>query len=134
MKHFAEYKKEQMAPARFYYHFSRANKKGERITVEICRCSGTGRESDLPHLWLKQGKTKSLVENYICAETYVTLQDGRCVMKYNPTIRREVVRNIKGEIELDHFVLDFAWLLESNGENEARIIDEVARRFYGGKK
>lgn len=55
-------------------------------------------------------------------------------MKYNPTIRREVVRNIKGEIELDHFVLDFAWLLESNGENEARIIDEVARRFYGGKK
>lgn len=127
---FKDYKLEKRVGMVDFITFNKLNGKGEKMQMEVMGCCGTNTANDLPHLWLKEGKTKTLIENYICVETYVTLPNGDCVMKYNPTSKPEIKKDYKGNILLCHNVIDFDWHLEDTAENRQRLINEVAKRFY----
>lgn len=129
IKDFTDYTKKEVAPTSFYYYFNKPNKKKETMTVEICHCQGSGARNDLPHLWLKNGYTEKLVENYLVATCYVTDEKGDCREAYNPTIKEEVVL-YQGKVREVYNVINFDWHFEDTKENEQKLLNEIARRFY----
>ena len=44
---------EQMAETRWFFNFTDANEKGEKITVELSKCSNPHCNNSLPNLWYK---------------------------------------------------------------------------------
>lgn len=114
MENFKDYKLKQIHSSSIFT-FVKPNNKGEKMEVEIVHCEGSGKKS-LPYLWYKNGFTDRVINKYLTCHCYAE-KDGRVYRKYNPFA--------------DKTEINFVWLLEDTEENVQKLIDEVARRFYG---
>lgn len=97
--------------------FNKTNKNGEKMLLEVSHCSGYGTKS-LPYIWFRNGYTDKEINKYLFIKTYVDLPDGSCQGLYNPQIP-------------DCQLIDFDWHFADNKKNRQKLINEVARRFYG---
>lgn len=108
-----------------FYEFTKPNKKGEKLTIEVSRCYVDLKNKNcLPNLWKKHGYTEKLLNNYICIHTYVTDEKGNCTESYNPTIK---LSNDK-----KRHVINFDYYMEATPENEQKLIEEVYKYFKRG--
>lgn len=105
--------------------FADLNSKGEKIQMEITKCSNPGGKTSLPYLWKKHGFTSQVLETWLSVDTYATENGGAgtCWGRYNP--------QIKLSVDGKRRVINFAWLLEDTEENRQRLIAEVARLAFG---
>lgn len=110
-----EYTVEQMAGKRWFYTFTEPNAKGEKIVVELCKCTNPGGNNALPVLWKKHSFIDRVLETYWSIQTYVTDTEGQSFMRYNPQV-------IPGK-----YKINFDWMFEATEENKDRLIDEVYR-------
>lgn len=92
--------------------FKFINNKGEKVIIEVSFCfTDPKHKKSLPNLWLKNGYTEKLINNYITINTYV-YNDFGCWGFYNPTITN------------DHKI-NFKKLLEPSEENKIKLLNEV---------
>lgn len=116
-----EYTIEQMAETRWFYTFSEPNAKGEKLVIELRKCTNCGGNNALPVLWKKHGYIDRVLETYWSISTYVRDTEGNCYGMYNP--QHKLREDGKG------MVIDFTWMLEATEENKEKLIDEVFRIF-----
>ena len=112
----------KMGDHRFFYEFLEKNKKGEKIVVEVTECYSNCEKDSLPFLWKEHGFTKKLYKSYLCADVYVTDEEGNCYRKYNPTV--------KPSDDGKRYVINFDWMLEVSDENIEKILKEVNRLAF----
>ena len=67
-----------------HYHVTEANRKGEKLLIELSECENSGGKNALPVLWKKSGYIDRVLDTYICCHTYVTDSEGNCYGRYNP--------------------------------------------------
>ena len=108
--------------------FNEKNKRNELIQVEMNKHEVTDSKYELMYLWVKNGYLQSPLESYWNVKVYATDDKDNCREKYNPCIKREIGRDAKGNITLNHFVVNFDWLLEATEENKQKILREINRR------
>lgn len=105
-----------------FYTFTKKNKKGESLQVQISEAyPDNTRKSSLPHLWLQHGHTNKLYNNYLCVYCYCTNKDGLCLEKYNPTIKFSQTEK--------KYVIDFDYLLEVSEKNKQYLLDLIYKMF-----
>lgn len=114
-----EFTIEQMAETRWFYTFTETNTKGEKIVVELSKCTNSGGKNALPVLWKQHGFINRVLETYWCIETYATDTEGMCYGRYNP--------QSKLSEDGKRAVINFDWMFEATEENEEKLIDEVYR-------
>jgi hypothetical protein len=112
---------EQMAETRWFFNFTDTNAKGEKITVELSKCSNPHCNNSLPNLWFKHGYVDRVLETYWSVETYVTDTEGACWGRYNP--------QTKLSKDGKRVVINFDWMFEATEENKENILNEVYRLF-----
>ena len=112
----------KMCETRAFYEFKDKNKKGEKIVVEITKVFPELTKGSLPMLWKEHGFTKKLYTSYLCADVYVTNEEGNCYGKYNPTV--------KPSKDGKRYVINFDWMLEVSDENIEKILKEVNRLAF----
>jgi len=115
------YTVEQMAGTRWFYNFTDANKKGEKITVELSKCENSYSINSLPNLWYKHGYIDRVLETYWSVEVYTTDTEGACWGRYNP--------QTKLSEDGKRSVINFDWMFEATEENKEKILNEVYRLF-----
>lgn len=116
-----EYIVEQMAETRWFYTFTEPNAKGEKIVVELCKCTNPGGNNALPVLWKKHGYIDRVLETYWSIETYVKDTESSCYGGYNP--QHKLSEDGK------RMVINFDWMFEATEENKEKLIGEVFRVF-----
>lgn len=116
-----EYTIEQMAGSRWFYRFTEPNEKGEKLIIELCKCTNSGGNNALPVLWKKHGYTDGVLETYWSISTFVTDTEGNCYGMYNS--QHKLREDGKG------MVINFDWMLEATEENKEKLINEVFRIF-----
>lgn len=101
-----------------WYEF--INSKNEHVVIEIneTHCNPNDKKC-LPNLWVKHGYINKPIYDYLTCQTYVTLQNGTCISKYNPTIKLSE--------DKCRMVVNFDWLLEANESNKEKILNEIYR-------
>lgn len=119
-----EYTIEQMAETRWFYSFTDLNEKGEKLIIELSKCSDDTSSKSLPKLWKKHGYMDRVLETYWCIETYVKDSEGNSYGRYNPQHTSN---------ELGHAVIDFDWMFEATENNKEKLINEVFRLFSSAK-
>jgi len=117
-----EYTVEQMAETRWFYTFAEPNAKGERLVIEVCKCTNSGGSNALPVLWHKHGYTDKVLETYWSIDTFVRDTEGNCYGRYNP--QHELREDGKG------MVINFEYMLEATEGNKEKLLDEVLETFY----
>ena len=118
-----KYKIEEMAKGhRWYVIFLEENAKGEKITVEFCKCENPGGKNSLPYLWKKNGWMNRILENWYSVTVFATDKNGSCFGKYNPQTKKtkDGKRN----------VINFDWMLEATEENAAKLLNEIEKRAF----
>lgn len=110
-----KYAVEQMSEVRWFYSFTDVNEKGERLIIELTKCTNTS----LPELWNKSGYIYRVLKNYWCIQTYVKDTEGNSFGIYNP--------QHKG------MGIDFHWMFEATEENRKKLINEVYQLFSSAK-
>ncbi len=119
----------------FWYTYSEPTPKGEKVVVELTHCTNPGGKNSLPYLWHKHGYTDKLLENYWCAQTYVTDTEGNCYSRYNPTIKPKdhtTYTIINGrEVPIRGTELDFGWVLEGTEASRKKLLAEIETRAFG---
>lgn len=114
-----EYTIEQVAETRWFYTFTKVNTKGEKIVIELSKCTNSGSSHSLPILWNKNGYTDRVLETYWSIETFVKDTEGNSYGRYNP-------QHKLGE-DGKRMVIDFKWMFEATEENKQKLINEVYR-------
>lgn len=112
-----EYTIKQMAETRWFYTFTEPNAKGEKLVIEIMKCTNSGGNHSLPVLWHKNGMIDRVLETYWSIETYATDTEGMCYGRYNP--------QSKLSDDSKRAVINFDWMFEATEENKEKLIDEV---------
>lgn len=107
------YKIDKLAKTRELYTFEEKNHKGEKIQVEFIKSSGS-----LAQIWFEKGYTDKLLDTYWSVDVFATQENGLCLGKYNPTIKRNTYK------------LNFKWVLEATEENKQKILNEIIKRAY----
>ncbi len=110
-----EYTVEQMAGTRWFYTFIEPNAKGEKIVMELSKCTNPGGSNAIPVLWNKHGYMDRVLETYWSIQTYVTDTEGYCHGMYNP------------QEKPGRYEINFNWMFEATEENKEKLIDEVYR-------
>lgn len=112
---------QQMAETRWFFTFTELNTKGEKLVIELMKCSNSGGSHSLPVLWYKNGAIGRVLETYWSIETYATDTEGMCYGRYNP----------QSKISEDgkRAVINFDWMFEATEENKERLIDEVYKQW-----
>ena len=110
------YTVETITATRTGYHFTAPTAHGERLYVELSRCTGHGGAHSVPALWYKHGYTPEWLADWWDVKTYATDDRGNCRGSYNPTI------NYRTRL------LDFRWILPATYDNAAALLAEIARR------
>lgn len=123
-------KQDSIVKTRRDYNFVKPNRKGEILQVVINDSYDNSSSHSLPKLWRDAGKTKKRLKSYLTVQTYATDKTGLCQQKYNPTIKKETIKDNDGNIIISHFVINFDWLLEATDTNRQKIMDEITRLFY----
>lgn len=95
------------------YYVREHNNKDERIQIELTDCNA----GPISKAWYKNGSTKKDLTSYISCIVYVYTPDGKCVGKYNPTIK-------------DKTQINFDWVLEVSKENKIKLIEEIIRLAF----
>ena len=67
--------------------FDELNSKGEKIQLEIVKCTNPGGKHSLPYLWKKHGYIDRILETYWSITTYAT-EDGGKGTCWGATIHR----------------------------------------------
>lgn len=117
---------EQIAESRWFYKFTEANEKGEKLIIELARCEDdSSYKKSLPKLWKKNGCIDRVLETYWSIQTYVTDTEGNCCGKYNP---QEKLSDDK-----QRRIINFNWMSEATEENKGKLINEVYRLFSSAK-
>lgn len=116
-----EYTIEQMAETRWFYKFTEPNNKGEKLVIELMKCTNSGGNHSSPVLWKQHGFINRILETYWCIETYATDTEGMCYGRYNP--QHKLSNDGK------RAVINFDWMFEATEENKQKLIDEVFRMF-----
>ena len=114
-----EFTIEQMAETRWFYNFTETNAKGEKILIELSKCTNSGGKNALPVLWKQHGFIDRVLETYWCIETYATDTEGMCYGRYNP--------QTKLSEDGKRAVINFNWMFEATEENKEKLINEVYR-------
>lgn len=120
-----DYTVEQMAETRWFYTFTDTNAKGEKILIELSKCTNHGGTHALPILWNKKGAIDRVLETYWCIGTYATDTEGMCYGRYNP--QHKLSEDGK------RAVINFDWMFEATEENKQRLIDEVYKMASAAK-
>ncbi|MBT9673158.1 hypothetical protein GPK89_00215 [Gemmiger formicilis] len=110
------YTVETITPTRTGYHFTAPTANGERLYVELTRCTDHGGPRSVPALWYKFGQTPERLADWWDVKTYATDDRGNCLGRYNPTINQRTR------------LLDFKWILPATYDNAAALLSEIARR------
>lgn len=110
------YTVETITPTRTGYHFTAPTANGERLYVELTRCTDHGGPRSVPALWYKFGQTPERLADWCDVKTYATDDRGNCLGRYNPTINQRTR------------LLDFKWILPATYDNAAALLGEIARR------
>lgn len=116
-----EYTIEQMAETRWFYTFKGTNNKGEKLIIELSKCTNPGGGHALPVLWKQHGFIDRVLETYWSIETYVKDTEGNCYGRYNP--------QHKLSDDNKRLVINFDLMFEATEENKEKLIDEVYRLF-----
>jgi len=116
---------EQMAESRWFYTFTEANKKGEKLIIELSKCEDNTSKNSLPKLWKQHGCIDRVLENYWSINTYVKDTEGNSYGMYNP--QHKLTEDRKRE------VINFEWMFEATEENKEKLINEVYRLFSSAK-
>lgn len=114
-----EYTVEQVAETRWFYTFIEPNAKGEKVIIELSKCTNQGGSNALPVLWHKKGYIDRVLETYWSIDTFVKDTEGNCWGRYNP-------QNKLSE-DKKRVVINFEWMFEATEDNKERLIDEVYR-------
>ena len=121
-----EYTIEQIAESRWFYKFTEANEKGEKLIIELTRCEDdSSYKKSLPKLWNKNGYINRVLETYWSIQTYVKDTEGNCWGMYNPQEQLSDDRK--------RMVINFNWMFEATEENKGKLINEVYRLFSSVK-
>ena len=113
------YKIEKFGETRELYTFEEKNSKGEKIQIEFLKCiPDNSSKNSLPNLWLEHGYIDRLLNSYWCVQVYATQEDGLCLGRYNPTIKKGTNK------------IDFDWTLEATEENKQKLLNEIIKRAY----
>ena len=110
------YTVEDITPTRTGYHFTAPTAHGERLYVELSRCTDHGGAHSVPALWYNHGYTPERLADWWDVKTYATDDRGNCRGSYNPTINYSTR------------LLDFSWILPATDDNAAALLAEIARR------
>ncbi len=104
--------------------FDELNIKGEKIQLEIVKCTNPGGIHALPYLWKKNGFTDKILDTWLSIDTYATEDGGKgsCWGRYNPQIRLSD--------DGKRHVINFDWMLEATEENREKLIAEVERLAF----
>lgn len=116
-----EYTIEQMSETRWFYTFTEPNAKGEKLVIELSKCTNPGGSNALPVLWKKEGYIDRVLETHWSIQTFVTDTEGMCYGIYNPQHKL----NKDGK----RMILDFNWMFDATEENKEKLIDEVYKLF-----
>ena len=84
------YTVETITATRTGYHFTAPTAHGERLYVELTRCTDNGSPRSVPALWYNHGYTPERLADWWDVKTYATDDRGNCLGRYNPTNRRAV--------------------------------------------
>ena len=104
--------------------FDELNSKGEKIQLEIVKCTHPGGKHSLPYLWKKHGYIDRILETYWSITTYATEDGGKgsCWGRYNP--QTKLSEDGKRQ------VINFEWMFEATEENRQKLIEEVERLAF----
>lgn len=86
--------------------FDELNSKGEKIQLEIVKCTNPGGKHSLPYLWKKHGYIDRILETYWSITTYAT-EDGGKVLAGGATIHRPSYQKMESSQ-----VINFEWCLK----------------------
>lgn len=114
-----DYTVEQVAESRWFYTFTEVNAKGEKIIIELIKCTNSGSSHSLPVLWKNHGYINRVLENYWSIETFVKDTENNCYGGYNP--QHKLSEDGK------RMIINFEWVFEATEENKNKLIDEVYR-------
>lgn len=93
----------------------------ESVAAEFTLAENPHSRRSLPKLWHLKGHTDRELESWWSVQVYATDEKGRCVGKYNPTVKPGGC----GEVR------DFDWIMEATDENMELISSEIERRAFG---
>lgn len=120
-----EYTIEQMGETRYFYKFTDANEKGEKLIIELNKCEDwKGCKDSLPKLWKKYGYIDRVLETYWSIHTYVEDTEGNSFGGYNPQHKLDKEGNP---------VINFDWMSEATEENKEKLINKVYKLFSSAK-
>jgi hypothetical protein len=120
-----EYIIKQSAETVWWYTFTEQNTKGEKLVIELSKCTNHGGNNALPVLWHKNGYIDKVLETYWNIQTYVTDTEGMCYGRYNPQHKQseDGKRN----------VINFYWMFEDTEANKEKLFDNAIRIFSTAK-
>ncbi len=110
-----EYTVEHIAETRWFYTFTEPNAKGEKVVIELCKCTNPGGNNAIPVLWEKHGYMDRVLETYWSIQTFVTDTEGCSYERYNPQVKPGGSK------------INFNWMFEATEENKQKLINEVYR-------
>lgn len=114
-------KTERLSNTRFRYTFNGLTPRGESVIVDMTACYPDNRsKNSLPNYWYRHGLTETVLDSYWIADVYVTLPDGRCVRKYDPTATFDQQKH--------QAIINFEWLLPATAKYEVEILQEIIHR------
>lgn len=114
-------KTERLSNMRFRYTFNGLTPRGESVIVDMTACyPDNSSRNSLPNYWYRHGLTETVLDSYWIADVYVTLPDGRCVRKYDPTATFDQQKH--------QAIINFEWLLPATNKDCFEILDEIIRR------
>lgn len=119
-----KYTVEQTAEITWFYTFSDVNEKGEKLIIELTKCTDSYLPKSLPKLWKKSGYIDRVLETYWSIETYVKDTEGNSFGIYNPQHKIN---------EDGRAVINFDWMFEATEENRKKLINEVYQLFSSAK-
>ncbi|WP_315069283.1 hypothetical protein [uncultured Clostridium sp.] len=119
-----KYTVEQMSEIRWFYSFTDVNDKGEKLIIELTKCTDSSLPKSLPKLWRKGGYIDRVLETYWSIQTYVEDTEGNCFGRYNPQHKLN---------EAGRAVINFDWMFEATEENRKKLINEVYQLFSSAK-
>ena len=114
-------KTERLSNTRFRYTFNGLTPRGESVIVDMTACyPDNSSKNSLPNYWYRNGLTETVLDSYWIADVYVTMPDGRCVRKYDPTATFDQQKH--------QAIINFEWLLPATNKDCFEILDEIIRR------
>lgn len=123
-----EYIIEQMSEERWFFSFKDVNEKGEKLVIELTKCTDPNLKNSLPKLWKIKGYIDRVLETYWSIQTYVKDTEGNSFGIYNPQHKIETDEDGRKQS-----VINFDWMFEATEDNKIKLINEVYRLFSSAK-